>query len=104
MTDNAGQYRKAKLHFPKHETVNHYDGEYARGDITTNTVEGFFGLFKRGVMGTFHHISEQHLQRYTTEFDFRWNHRMSLGFNDSERADVLLKRISGKRLMYNQPS
>ena len=102
MTDNAGQYRKTRLHYPKHETVNHYDGEYARGDVTTNTVESFFGLFKRGVMGTFHHISEQHLQRYTTEFDFRWNYRMSLGYNDSERTDALLKRISGKRLTYRR--
>lgn len=102
MTDNAGQYRKTKLSFPKHETVNHYAGEYARGDVTTNTIEGFFGIFKRGIYGTYQHISSQHLERYTTEFDFRYNNRTSLGVSDAERADMLLKGISGKRLTYKR--
>lgn len=102
MTDNGGQYRKTKKDFPKHETVNHYKGEYARGDVTTNTIEGFFGIFKRGIYGTYQHISSQHLERYTTEFDFRYNNRSSLGVNDAERADRLLKGISGKRLTYRR--
>lgn len=102
MTDNGGQYRKTKLAFPKHETVNHYAGEYARGDVTTNTIEGFFGIFKRGIYGTYQHISSQHLERYTTEFDFRYNNRTSVGVSDAERADKLLKGISGKRLTYRR--
>lgn len=102
MTDNGGQYRKTRLDFPKHETVNHYAGEYARDDVTTNTVEGFFGIFKRGIFGTYQHISSQHLERYTTEFDFRYNNRTSVGITDSERADNLLKGIGGKRLTYRR--
>jgi hypothetical protein len=87
--------------FPKHETINHFAGEYARGDVTTNTVEGFFGIFKRGLNGTYHHISSQHLERYTTDFDFRYNNRQSVGVNDVQRAD---KRISGERLTYRRIS
>jgi transposase-like protein len=102
MTDSGGQYRKTKLDFPKHETVNHMIEEYARGDVTTNTVEGFFGIFKRGIYGTYQHISSQHLERYTTEFDFRYNNRTSVGVDDVERADKLLKGISGKRLTYRR--
>jgi transposase-like protein len=102
MTDNGGQYRKTRLDFPKHETINHYAGEYARGDVTTNTIEGFFGIFKRGIFGTYQHISAQHLERYTTEFDFRYNNRTSVGVTDSERADNLLKGIGGKRLTYRR--
>ena len=102
MTDNGGQYRKTKRDFPKHETVNHYDGEYARGDVTTNTIEGFFGIFKRGIYGTYQHISAQHLERYTTKFDFRYNNRTSVGVSDSERSDKLLKGISHKRLTYRR--
>jgi transposase-like protein len=102
MTDNAGQYRKTKRDFPKHETVNHYAGEYARGDVTTNTIEGFFGIFKRGMYGTYQHVSSKHLERYTTEFDFRYSNRMAVGVNDAERADRLLKGIGGKRLTYRR--
>lgn len=58
-----------------HETVNHQAGEYVRGDVHTNTIEGFFSILKRGIIGTFHHVSPQHLQRYVAEFDFRYNHR-----------------------------
>jgi hypothetical protein len=103
MTDNGGQYRRTKGDFPLHETVNHYSGEYVRGEVTTNTVEGFFGIFKRGILGTYHHVSSKHLERYTTEFDFRYNTRSALGINDSERANELLKGISGKRLTYRLP-
>ena len=72
--------------FAKHETVNHSRGEYARDDVTTNTVEGFFGIFKRGMVGVYQHCGEQHLQRYLDEFEFRWNNRVRLGVNDAERA------------------
>jgi transposase-like protein len=100
-TDSAGQYRKIKSEFPKHETVNHMIGEYVRGDVHTNTVESYFGLLKRGLVGTFHHVSEAHLQRYCTEFDFRFSHRT---VSDSERATALLKQIGGKRLTYRRIS
>lgn len=68
--------------------------------MTTNTIESSFAILKRGLYGTFHHVSEQHLQRYATEFDFRWNHRKALGYTDMQRADAALKGIGGKRLMY----
>jgi transposase-like protein len=102
MTDSAGQYRKTKRDFPKHGTVNHMIGEYARGDVTTNTVEGFFGIFKRGMYGTYQHCSSHHLERYTTEFDFRFNNRTALGVSDAQRTDAALKGISGKRLTYRR--
>jgi transposase-like protein len=102
-TDSAGQYRKAKLGkmFAKHEKVNHLLGEYARGNVHTNTVEGYFSILKRG---TYHHVSEAHLQRYVNEFDFRYSNRTALGVSDAERADKALKGISGKRLMYKGPN
>jgi transposase-like protein len=102
-TDSAGQYRKAKLdkEFAHHETVNHMIGEYARGLVHTNTVECFFGLFKRGLIGTYHHVSSAHLQRYATEFDFRFSNRKT---TDAERSDNALKGISGKRLTYRRVS
>ena len=102
MTDSASQYRKIWEHFPKHDTVNHLIGEYARGNVHTNTIEGYFGLFKRGVAGAFHHISEQHLQRYLHEFDFRWNYRVKNGYNDVDRYQIALKGIRGKRLTYRR--
>jgi transposase-like protein len=83
-----------------HETVNHSAGEYARGDATTNTVEGFFGLFKRGVMGSFHHISEKHMDRYLNEFSFRWDLRK---VTDGERTVEAIRAAEGKRLMYRVP-
>ena len=78
----------------------HKNKEYARGKVSTNLVECSFSLLKRGLIGTFHHVSEHHLQRYTTEFDFRWNTRVKMGFNDIERSEALLGQIGGKRLMY----
>jgi len=98
MTDEAKQYVKIGREFASHESVHHGRGEYVRGNAHTNTVEGFFSILKRGLVGTFHHVGEQHLQRYVTEFDFRYNHRASLGVSDIQRAEVLLKNISGKRL------
>jgi len=100
MTDETRVYNKIGKEFLSHEKVNHSAGEYARGDVTTNTVESSFAILKRGLYGTFHHVSEQHLQRYATEFDFKWNHRSKLGFSDLERTIKTLKGIVGKRLMY----
>jgi transposase-like protein len=105
MTDSAGQYRHMHKDF-KHEVVNHEAGEYVRGEIYTNTIEGYFSIMKRGVNGVFHHVSEQHLARYLAEFDFRYNNRAALGVDDATRADQALKGIVGKRLTYrttNQP-
>ena len=71
--------------------------------VHTNTAEGFFSIFKRGLVGTYQHMSEQHLSRYLAEFDFHMNHRVKLGYSDDMRADVALKGIVGKRLMYRRP-
>ena len=100
MTDQAGVYEKIGPNFGQHEVVNHTLKEYARGDVTTNTVESSFAILKRGLYGTFHSVSEQHLQRYATEFDFRWNHRVALGVNDVQRTSAVLMNIAGKRLTY----
>ena len=102
MTDTAGVYKKMKVSetFSSHETVDHSVCEYARGGVSTNSVEGYFGIFKRGLLGTYQHRGENHLHRYLAEFDFRHNNRKSLGINDAERAENLVKGIVGKRLMY----
>lgn len=92
------------LLFAKHETIKHSAGEYARGDVTTNTVEGYFSVFKRGMRGTYQHCKEKHLHRYLAEFDFRYNERAALGINDEARADRLISGIVGKRLMYRDSS
>lgn len=100
MTDEAGQYRHVGEEFARHGRVNHGIGEYVRGDCHTNTVEGYFSIFKRGIVGVYHHVSEAHLKRYLAEFDFRYNERSGLGVSDGERADKALQGISGKRLTY----
>ncbi len=102
MTDEAGQYRIIGPIYATHQTVGHRKGEYVRGTVHTNTIEGFFSLLKRGLIGTYHHVSEQHLQRYVSEFDFRYNNRTALGVNDTQRTDTALKGISGKRLTYRR--
>jgi hypothetical protein len=103
MTDEALWYgKKTSEHFASHERVNHKRGEYVRGDVTSNTVESSFSILKRGLIGTFHSVSEKHLQRYCNEFDFRWNTRQSQGFNDTDRAIAALKGIAGKRLTYRR--
>ncbi len=102
MTDEARIYTKVGRDFAQHSTVNHGAKEYARGSVTTNTVESSFAILKRGLNGTFHSVSEQHLQRYCSEFDFRWNTRMSQGFSDIMRTNVALSGIGGKRLMYRR--
>src|SRR5665647_320421 len=99
MTDEAKVYKPLGKDFANHSSVNHSAGEYARGIANTNTVESSFAILKRGLYGTFHNVSEQHLQRYATEFDFRWNYRK---VTDSERSDAALKGISGKRLTYRR--
>jgi transposase-like protein len=104
MTDDAGQYRPIGTEFARHESVNHGQEEYVRGDAYSNTVEGYFSILKRGVIGTFHHISEAHLHRYLVEFDFRYNTRTALGVTDVERAEELLRGAKGKRLLYRWPN
>lgn len=100
MTDESPAYTKAGEAFWSHQTVNHRNVEYARGDWHTNTAENFFSIFKRGVIGTYHHLSEAHLHRYCAEFDFRYNTRKD---TDAERADQSLRGIYGKRLTYRRP-
>lgn len=102
MTDEASAYTKIGREFAAHSVVNHGQGEYSRGIASTNTVESSFAILKRGLYGTFHHVSEEHLQRYANEFDFRWNYREKKGYTDAERAAVALKGISGKRLTYRR--
>ena len=102
MTDEALVYKKAGREFKQHSTVNHTAKEYARGNVTTNTIESSFAILKRGLNGTFHSVSEKHLQRYADEFDFRWNYRSSMGYNDVMRANMALKGIAGKRLTYRR--
>jgi transposase-like protein len=101
-TDEARHYRKPGKEFAAHETVNHKAGEYARGGVTTNTVEGFFAIFKRGMHGVYQHCGEQHLQRYLNEFDFRYSNRIALGIDDSERTTLAIKGAEGKRLTYRR--
>ena len=86
--------------FASHETVNHSKYEYVRGDVYTNTIEGYFSILKRGIYGIYQHVSEAHLQRYLTEFDFRYSHRAKLGVDDAQRADLALKGAQGRRLTY----
>jgi transposase-like protein len=100
MTDTAGGYMSVGKEFVRHEMVDHGTGEYVRGDAHSNTVEGYFSILKRGIIGTYHHVSEAHLQRYLAEFDFRYNNRSALGITDGERTANALKRIEGKRLTY----
>ncbi len=98
VTDGAQHYK-----FPpvaKHESVDHSKGEYVRGDVHTNTLEGFFSIFKRGLIGVYQHMDERHLDRYLAEFDFRQNTRARLGIDDVKRAEIALKGIKGKRLTY----
>jgi hypothetical protein len=100
MTDTAGGYYRMGKEFARHEMVDHGAEEYVRGDAHSNTVEGYFSVLKRGIVGTYHHVSEAHLKRYLAEFDFRYNERAALGINDGERMARLAKGIEGKRLTY----
>lgn len=97
MTDEAGQYTHLSREFAEHGVVHHGRGEYGRGEIHTNTIEGYFSIFKRGMKGVYQHCSKRHLHRYLAEFDFRYNARKIV---DAERADSLIAGIVGKRLTY----
>ncbi len=99
MTDDGRVYLTVKKDFASHSAVNHTDGEYVRGDAHTNTVEGYFSILKRGLIGTYHHVGEQHLQRYVKEFDFRYNNRK---VSDEERTANAIKAVTGKRLTYRR--
>ncbi len=104
MTDEASVYTKVGREFAAHGVVNHGAKEYKRGIISTNEAESSFAVLKRGLYGTFHNVSEKHLQRYANEFDFRWNQRQSLGVDDIQRTNITLKNVSGKRLLYKGPN
>jgi hypothetical protein len=105
LTDEAPAYTKTGDEFSGHGTVNHSADEYVRhgGFMHTNTIESFFAIMKRGVYGNFHSVSEAHLPRYLSEFDFKYNHRSALGYDDAERAAALLRGAKGKRLLYQWP-
>jgi hypothetical protein len=108
MTDAASWYRLMNRDgaFAGHDRVDHSRDEYGRSEpgkpyITTNTVESYFSLFKRGMRGVYQHCSEKHLHRYLAEFDFRYNHRVALGIDDAARAAKMIKGATGKRLQFN---
>ena len=101
-TDEFGAYSKLDREFAAHETVTHSRHEYVCGNVTTNTMEGYFSILKRGLTGIYQCVSEQHLQRYVDEFDFRYNNRQSLGVDDEQRAVALIKQVHGKRLTYRR--
>ncbi len=100
MTDEAPSYLMLDKQYPNREIVKHVNHQYVNGRAHTNTLEGWFALLKRGVTGTFHHVSEQHLDRYVDEFAFRYNRRKA---SDAERAVMAIKKSGGKRLYYKQP-
>jgi transposase-like protein len=104
MTDEGQHYRSIGRGFIEHGTVVHSNDEYVRGDIHTNTVEGYYSIFKRGMKGVYQHCSEKHLHRYLAEFDFRYSNRVALGVNDEARANRALKGVVGKRLTYRNPN
>ncbi len=92
MTDEGQHYRSIGRRFAEHGTVVHSADEYVRGDIHTNTVEGYYSIFKRGMKGVYQHCSEKHLHRYLAEFDFRYSNRVALGVNDEARARSCVER------------
>ena len=100
-TDEAMQYDNLGKHFALHDKVNHGMEEYARGDVSTNTVEGYFSIFKRGMKGVYQHCGKKHLHRYAAEFAFRYSNRIANGSDDRVRSDIALIGASGKRLKYN---
>jgi transposase-like protein len=105
LTDEAHRFKHVGTFFAAHHAVNHAKDEYVRYDVpglkvTTNTIEGFFGIFKRGMRGIYQHCEEQHLHRYMAEYDFRYSNRAALGVDDQARADTLLRGVVGRRLTY----
>jgi transposase-like protein len=100
MSDESRIYTGIGWNFASHQTVVHSEKEYVRGDVYTNTVEGYFSILKRGIYGVYQHVSEAHLKRYLCEFDFRYSNRIKLGVDDVKRADLVLAGVKGKRLTY----
>jgi transposase-like protein len=100
MTDEHTMYRRIGREFAEHGAVKHFEKEYVRGDVTTNTVEGAFSIFKRGMRGVYQHCAEKHLHRYLAEYEFRYSHREANGYNDAARSVRALEGIVGKRLTY----
>jgi transposase-like protein len=104
MTDQAKWYPEIGREFASHDAVNHSEDEYVRWEgtklVSTNTVEGYYSVFKRGMQGVYQHCSENHLHRYLSEFDFRYSNRAGLGVDDSARAERALQGVKGKRLRY----
>lgn len=101
-TDESPIYTRTGKEFSEHSTVVHSHNEYVRGTVHTNTIEGYFSIFKRGMKGVYQHCSEKHLHRYLAEFDFRYNHRTALNWTDKERTDRALQKVAGKRLTYRR--
>jgi transposase-like protein len=109
MTDDAKTYRRLAVHFAKHSSVDHSAKEWGYTDrdgvkVNTNTAEGYYSVFKRGMKGVYQHCAEKHLHRYVAEFDFRYNNRVRLGVNDEARTERALGGIMGKRLTYRDSS
>lgn len=98
MTDQAKWYRSAAKEFASHDTVDHSKKEYVVGDLHTNTIEGYFSIFKRGMKGIYQHCGKQHLHRYMAEFDFRYSNRAAKDIDDTMRAQAILRGAEGKRL------
>jgi hypothetical protein len=103
MTDEAVHYKRVGPEFAAHGTVNHSEKEYGRGIVHTNTVEGYYSIFKRGMKGVYQHCAEHHLHRYLAEFDFRYTNRVARGVDDGARAFLALRGFKGKRLTYGGP-
>jgi hypothetical protein len=105
MTDAAHHYKAVRREYaPGSDAVHHEKEEYVRGAIHTNTVEGYYSIFKRGMKGVYQHCSEKHLHRYLAEFDFRYSNRVALGVDDTARTGRALKGVVGKRLTYRNPN
>jgi hypothetical protein len=120
MTDEARHYMEPGREFASHDAVNHTEKQYVRylnevtqrdgkphvdtTTITTNTVEGYYSIFKRGMKGVYQHCSEKHLHRYLAEFDFRYSNRAALGVDDYSPAEIAAKGIVGRRLTYRRPN
>jgi len=102
-TDHSPVYWTIGDEYKTHYTVNHSADEYVRGDASTNTVESYFAILKRGIFGIYHSVSEEHLKRYLCEFDFRYNYRTALGYTDMQRTEIAAAGIYGKRLIYRRP-
>ena len=100
LTDESHIYTGISWNFAESATVHHSSGEYVRGDVHTNTVEGYFSILKRGIYGVYQHVSEAHLKRYLAEFDFRYSYRIKTGYDDMARMDKALAGIVGKQLTY----